>query len=134
MTVTRIGVGAYRVEIDGRSETVYVSGTPSQEWVFWNGHVFRGPFGKHKLPQVPELPRVRTGRPVHVRISAPMPATVSKVAVAVGQAVRKGEILMILEAMKMELPLRAPGDGTITAVNCREGELVQPDRVLVELG
>ena len=36
--------------------------------------------------------------------------------------------------MKMELPLRAPRDGVVTAVHCREGELVQADTVLVELG
>jgi biotin carboxyl carrier protein len=35
--------------------------------------------------------------------------------------------------MKMELPLRAPGDATVAAVRCREGELVQADAVLVEL-
>jgi biotin carboxyl carrier protein len=35
--------------------------------------------------------------------------------------------------MKMELPLRSPADATVTAVHCREGELVQPDTVLVEL-
>jgi 3-methylcrotonyl-CoA carboxylase alpha subunit len=62
-----------------------------------------------------------------------MPATVVKVLVAPGQAVRHGDTLVVLEAMKMELPIRAPGDATVKAVNCREGELVQPDRALVEL-
>jgi biotin carboxyl carrier protein len=62
-----------------------------------------------------------------------MPATVLKVLVAVGARVKKGETLVILEAMKMELPLRASADATVTAVCCREGELVQPETVLVEL-
>jgi biotin carboxyl carrier protein len=62
-----------------------------------------------------------------------MPATVLKVLVAVGARVKKGETLVILEAMKMELPLRASVDATVTAVGCREGELVQPETVLVEL-
>jgi biotin carboxyl carrier protein len=47
--------------------------------------------------------------------------------------VKKGDTLLVLEAMKMELPVRAPGDGTVTAVSCREGELVQAGVVLVEL-
>jgi biotin carboxyl carrier protein len=51
----------------------------------------------------------------------------------VGARVKKGETLVILEAMKMELPLRASADATVTAVGCREGELVQPETVLVEL-
>ena len=66
-------------------------------------------------------------------ITAPMPATVLKVHVKAGAAVKKGDTLVLLEAMKMELPLRAPGDGTVAAVLCREGELVQADAVLVEL-
>ena len=66
-------------------------------------------------------------------ITAPMPATVLKVHVRAGDAVKKGDTLVLLEAMKMELPLRAAGDGTVAAVFCREGELVQADAVLVEL-
>jgi len=66
-------------------------------------------------------------------ITAPMPATVLKVHVRAGDAVKKGDTVLLLEAMKMELPLRAPGDATVAAVHCREGELVQADAVLVEL-
>jgi 3-methylcrotonyl-CoA carboxylase alpha subunit len=62
-----------------------------------------------------------------------MPATVIKVLVAPGSVVKKGDTVIVLEAMKMELPIRAPGDATVTAVHCREGELVQPDTVLIEL-
>jgi biotin carboxyl carrier protein len=47
--------------------------------------------------------------------------------------VRRGDVLMVLEAMKMELPVRAPADGTVARVNCREGELVQPGEALAEL-
>jgi 3-methylcrotonyl-CoA carboxylase alpha subunit len=61
-----------------------------------------------------------------------MPATVVKILVTPGQAVRHGDTLVVVEAMKMELPTRAPGDGTVKAVNCRE-EAIQPDRALVEL-
>jgi acetyl-CoA carboxylase biotin carboxylase subunit len=66
-------------------------------------------------------------------ITAPMPATVLKVHVKAGEPVKKGDTVVLLEAMKMELPLRAPGDATVAAVHCREGELVQADAVLVEL-
>ena len=47
--------------------------------------------------------------------------------------VHDGDVLIALEAMKMELPIRAPRDGVVRAVHCREGELVQPDQVLLEL-
>ena len=65
-------------------------------------------------------------------LTAPMPATVLKVQVEPGDAVKKGDIVVVLEAMKMELPLRALGDGVVSAVRCREGELVQADATLVE--
>jgi len=67
-----------------------------------------------------------------VTLTAPMPATVIKVNVTSGDAVKKGDIVVVLEAMKMELPLRALGDGVVAAVRCKEGELVQADAALVE--
>jgi 3-methylcrotonyl-CoA carboxylase alpha subunit len=61
-----------------------------------------------------------------------MPATVTAVNVAAGDSVKHGDVLIVLEAMKMELPIRAPGDGTVAAVHCRAGELVQPDVSLID--
>jgi 3-methylcrotonyl-CoA carboxylase alpha subunit len=66
-------------------------------------------------------------------MAAPMAATVVRVNVAPGAPVSDGDVLIALEAMKMELPVRAPRDGIVKAVHCREGELVQPGAVLVEL-
>jgi acetyl-CoA carboxylase biotin carboxylase subunit len=65
-------------------------------------------------------------------VTAPMPATVIKVNVKAGDTVKKGDVVVVLEAMKMELPLRASGDGVVSAVRCREGELVQADAPLIE--
>lgn len=126
--VTRIGDGVYRVVLDGRSEIVYVAGARGDRWVFWDGHVFRGSFGDEAPSSSPKI-----RRDAHQALSAPMPATVIKVLADVGATVKKGETLIILEAMKMELPLRASTDATVTAVHCREGELVQADTVLIEL-
>ena len=66
-------------------------------------------------------------------MSAPMPGVILKVLVSQGQEVSKGTPLLILEAMKMEHVISAPRDGKIQAVNCREGELVQPGFDLIEL-
>jgi biotin carboxyl carrier protein len=57
---------------------------------------------------------------------------VIKVQVKPGDAVKKGDIVVVLEAMKMELPIRALGDGIVSAVRCKEGELVAADVALVE--
>jgi len=66
-------------------------------------------------------------------IRAPMSATVIRVHVAVGSVVTEGDPLVVVEAMKMEMPLRAPRGGTVRAVHCREGELVASAAILVEL-
>jgi biotin carboxyl carrier protein len=130
--ITSIGNALYRVEVDGRSELVYVAGPPADRWVFWAGHVFRSDFSEHRAPLRSRPGRSSAGQSP-AGIAAPMPATVIKVLVAPGQAVRRGETVVVVEAMKMELPLKALGDGTVKAVRCREGELVQADVVLVEL-
>ena len=66
-------------------------------------------------------------------LSAPMPGVVLKIFAGVGDVVSKGAPLLILEAMKMELGINAPYDGTVRAVNCKPGELVQPGVDLIEL-
>jgi 3-methylcrotonyl-CoA carboxylase alpha subunit len=65
--------------------------------------------------------------------SAPMPGMVLKILVRPGDVVAKGAPLLILEAMKMEHQIVAPRDGTISTINCAEGELVQPGVELVSL-
>jgi 3-methylcrotonyl-CoA carboxylase alpha subunit len=67
-------------------------------------------------------------------LSPPMSATVVRIPVKAGDRVHTGDTLVVLEAMKMELPIQAPRDAIVTAVHCREGELVQPGRPLVALG
>jgi len=58
---------------------------------------------------------------------------VLKVLASQGQHVTKGTPLVILEAMKMEHVIAAPYDATVAAINCKEGELVQPGNDLIEL-
>ena len=66
-------------------------------------------------------------------MAAPMAATVVRINVTPGAVVQDGDVLVALEAMKMELPIRAPRDGIVKAIHCREGELVQQGAVVVEL-
>lgn len=66
-------------------------------------------------------------------MSAPMPGVVTKILVTLNQDVAKGAPLIILEAMKMEHQILATHDGTVSAIRCREGELVQPGNDLIEL-
>ena len=128
ITVSRIADGVYRVEHDGgRSDLVYVAGPPGDWWAFADGQVFRGDSEATRGGR-------RSARAAGPQaLTAPMPATVIKVLVRPGATVKKGDTVILLEAMKMELPIRAAADATVSAVHCREGELVQPDTPLVEL-
>jgi biotin carboxyl carrier protein len=62
-----------------------------------------------------------------------MPGRVTAVRVSAGQAVKSGEELLVVEAMKMENALRAPRDGVVRAVHVAPGDPVVPGRPLVEL-
>lgn len=132
--VLRSGGTEFRVDV--REDAVLVDGTAVEpprhawavadgdtRWVFLDGEVH-------------ELEVQRQGRrkgSAHHSLSAPMPATVIRIDVAPGAAVKRGDTLLVLEAMKMELPVRAPADGVVKTLSCREGELVQPGAPLVEL-
>lgn len=66
-------------------------------------------------------------------LSASIPAVVADVLVEVGDVVPAGEKLILLESMKMILPITAPHDGIVKAINCSKGDAVQPGVPLLEL-
>jgi biotin carboxyl carrier protein len=66
-------------------------------------------------------------------VSAPMPGTVLKVKVAVGDTVKKGQVLLILEAMKMENEIVSPADGKVTVLNVEAGKAVTAGEVMVTI-
>jgi 3-methylcrotonyl-CoA carboxylase alpha subunit len=65
--------------------------------------------------------------------TSPMPGTILKVHVAEGEAVKEKQILLVVEAMKMEHAIRAPRDGTVARIYFNEGDQVAQDELLVEL-
>lgn len=67
------------------------------------------------------------------KVPSPMPGTILSVSVSVGQAVKTGDVLMVLEAMKMENDIVAPCDGTIKQLLVSKGSTVNTDDVLAVL-
>ena len=66
-------------------------------------------------------------------INAPMPGKVLSVKASVGQSVSKGDVIMVLEAMKMENEIVAPADGTIASIDAAEGQSVEAGAVLATM-
>ena len=78
-------------------------------------------------------PATPAGAAGSVVVKAPMPGTVVNVVVSAGQAVKAGDDLVFIEAMKMETPVKAPQDGTVATVDVAKGESVDSGKVLVTL-
>lgn len=123
------------LHLDDRRHLLAVAGRGDEGWVV----VDRG--AVHTIDAVDERTRhIRSlagGGRAGARggvVKAPMPGLVVRVLVESGQAVRAGEGLVVLEAMKMENELKAPAEGVVTAVGAREGQAVDKGAVLVELG
>ena len=68
-----------------------------------------------------------------VKINAPMPGKILSVKASAGQAVKKGDVIMVLEAMKMENEIVAPQDGTVAGINVAAGDSVEAGAVLASL-
>ena len=80
---------------------------------------------------VPAAPAVQTAAPAGAtQITAPMPGTILSVNVSAGSAVKAGDVLMILEAMKMENEILAPCDGTVASVQTSKGASVESGTLL----
>jgi biotin carboxyl carrier protein len=126
MQVTPLGDGRYLVRDGSRQRLAYGVAAGDARWVFLDGAV-------HAVESATPSRRRSSHTHDEAALASPMPATVVMVTVEAGQQVRQGDVLVMLEAMKMELAVRAPRDGTVTAIACRTGELVQPGVPLVEM-
>lgn len=125
-SVESIGDGWYLVSDGTRRWRVAVASTAQFEWVFVDGQVAR-------LDVVAkDAGRKRARGRGDAGVMSPMPATVVAINAAPGQSVSQGDTLIVLEAMKMELPIKAPRNGVIKAVHCATGDLVQPGVNLLE--
>lgn len=131
--VRRLDRETYAVTLGDRRLTVIVASSPSAHWGWVDGRTYRWPRGQgtdHATTMTAAVVSTPAGPD---NIASTMPATVSQVPVAVGQRVSRGETLVLLEAMKMEIPLRAPRDARIAAIRCAEGDTVEPGVTLIDL-
>lgn len=117
--------GRLDLEHDGRRLSAYVARSGPRRYV--------GLAGDTWTLQPPEPRRVRReGHSDGGSLTAIMPGRVLDVLVAEGDNVQKGDTLVLLEAMKMELRIQAPGDGQVASILCAAGQVVERGQKLVE--
>lgn len=112
--------------IDGRRLAASVSSDAHAVWITVDGRTYRlrrsshrqGPAASHAGPSV---------------LTAPMPGQVRAVNVNAGDLVARGQSLVILEAMKMEIRLNAPFDGRVLSLEVRVGQTVEREQVIARL-
>jgi len=119
-----LGPGDYLLRQDGRQWRCIVARAGDDRWVWIDGHI-------HQL-KVATSARKRSAAPAG-ELSAPMPGQVLRVLVEPGEAVRKDQVLVVLEAMKMQYEIVAPRDGVVRTVQAAAGTQVAGGLALVTL-
>lgn len=118
--------GKLNLLLDGQHVTAYVSSDNAKRWVTVNGQTF----------VLTKSSGVRRGGQAHHaagELTAPMPGQVRALNVSEGEAVTKGQTLLVLEAMKMEIRVHAPRGGVVRKLFVKEGQTVEREQILIEI-
>ena len=113
--------------LDGEHVTAYISSDNAKRWVTINGRTY--------LLSKQTGSRKSGGAHHHAagELTAPMPGQVRAINVSEGDEVTKGQTLIVLEAMKMEMKIQAPSDGTVNKLFVKQGETVEREQMLIEV-
>jgi 3-methylcrotonyl-CoA carboxylase alpha subunit len=119
-----LGSDSFTAIVGARRETVRICQQDQTVFV----HDIRG---VHTLTAIPYLTYISAAAETSGELRAPMMGMILKVNVAIGDRIKAGDVAAILESMKMELRINSGTDGVVTAVNCRAGETVERNAVVV---
>ncbi len=123
--VIRAEDGRMDLLIDGQRVNAHVSSDMAKRWVTINGHTI----------MLTKTSGAKQGvRHDHAGgLIAPMPGQVRSVSVSVGDVVKKGQTLLTMEAMKMEIRIQALKDGAVKALHVAQGQTVEREQILIEM-
>ena len=123
----------YSIIVDGKSYEVNISGDKNEWYVFIRGTMYKAEVIDEREKRLREASGELALSSGEYTLVAPMPGMVVKVSVKVGKKVDKGDVLVILESMKMQNELRSPHKGTIIEVNVQKGDRVEKREPMVVL-
>ncbi|HEX9388274.1 MAG TPA: biotin/lipoyl-containing protein, partial [Anaerolineales bacterium] len=125
--ILRAKDGKLDLLIDGKRVTAYVSSDNAKRWVTVNGQTFV------LTKPAAGAQRRGAGHDHASELAAPMPGQVRAVNVAEGESVTKGQTLLVLEAMKMEIRIQAPRAGKVMKLLVKQGQTVEREQILIEI-
>lgn len=124
--IIRAKNGQLELLIEGERVTAFVSSDGAKRWVTVNGRTI-------VLTKSSGTKRSGGKRDHTGELTAPMPGQVRSVNVGEGDIVTKGQTLLVLEAMKMEIRIQSPMDGMVKSVAVKQGQTVEREQILVEI-
>ncbi len=129
LDLERVHAGGGRLDLllEGTPLTAFVSSDGAKRWVTVNGRTYR-------LTKSSGARRAGAAAGGQNTLLAPMPGQVLAVHVEVGDQVSTGQTLLLLEAMKMEIRMQAPRDGVVKRLRVAQGQTVEREQVLLEIG
>ena len=125
--ITHSENGKLDLLLDGRRVTAYVSSDGAKRWVTINGQT------SVLTKSSTGIRRAQHGHHAQDELTAPMPGQVRAVNVSEGDYVTKGQTLLVLEAMKMEIRVAAPRDGVVKKLFVQQEQTVEREQILVEI-
>ena len=129
------GQPVYSLILDGHSYEAYVQETEDGWQVLLRGDLYTVNVEDEREKRLRAAAGSLMGQASgEFNLKAPMPGLIVAVPVSEGQVVKQGDILVILESMKMQNELKCPRDGTVTRVKVKEKDSVEQNQVLVTVG
>ena len=127
------GQPVYSLIVDGKSYEAYVYPAEDNWEVLRRGHMYAVQVEDEREKRLRVAAGGSASETGDFQLKAPMPGMVVGIPVEEGQEVQKGEVLLILESMKMQNELKAPRDGTVTRVRVKPGESVEQRQILLSI-
>lgn len=127
------GQPVYSLILDGKSFESYVSPGDEDWQVLLRGHLFQVKVEDEREKRLKAAAGGGLAEGGEFQLRAPMPGLVVAIPVAEGEEIKKGQVMVILESMKMQNELKAPRDGKVDRIRVKPGESVEQKQTLLSL-
>ncbi|HEU4745379.1 MAG TPA: biotin/lipoyl-containing protein [Anaerolineales bacterium] len=127
------GQPVYSLIVDGKSHEGYVAQADDNWQVLLRGRLFPITVEDEREKRLRSAAGGGVAETGEFHLRAPMPGLVVAIPVEEGQSIQKGQVLLILESMKMQNELKAPRDGTVGRIRVKPGETVEQKQTLLSV-